>query len=142
MGGDGFSPEFEVRMHRTIKKVTLDYERMKFNTAVAAMMTLTNEFFEAGRITRGELRAFLTLLNPVAPHITEEMWQNAGFPGMIFQRKWPSWDESKTVEDEVEIAVQVNGKVRAQVVIPREASQEEVKESVMATPRDPEGAVG
>jgi leucyl-tRNA synthetase len=134
VGGDGFSPEFEVRMHRTIKKVTLDYERMKFNTAVAAMMTLTNEFFEAGRITRGELRAFLTLLNPVAPHITEEMWQNAGFPGMIFQQKWPSWDESKTVEDEVEIAVQVNGKVRAQVVIPREASQEEVKESVMATP--------
>ncbi|MGE5580150.1 MAG: leucine--tRNA ligase [Bacillota bacterium] len=134
VAGDGFSPEFEVRMHRTIKKVSLDYERMKFNTAIAAMMTLTNEFFEAGKITRGELRTLLTLLNPVAPHITEEMWQNARFPDMVFQQKWPSWDEDKTVEDEVEIAVQVNGKVRALIVVPREASQDEVKGSVMDEP--------
>jgi len=132
--GDGFSPEFEVRMHRTIKKVSLDYERMKFNTAVAAMMTLTNDFFDAGKITRGELRALLTILNPVAPHITEEMWQNAGFPGRVFEQKWPSWDEEKTLEDEVEIAVQVNGKVRALIVIPREAPQDEVRASVMEEP--------
>ncbi len=130
--GDDYSPEFEVRMHRTIKKVSLDYERMKYNTAIAAMMTLVNEFFDAGKIARGELGTLLTLLNPVAPHITEEMWERAGFRAKIFRQKWPSWDEAKTVEDTVEIAIQVNGKVRALVVIPREASQDEVRTVVMS----------
>lgn len=129
-GPDGYSPEFEAKMHRTIKKVSQDYEKMKFNTAVAAMMSLVNDFHEAGRITKGELRTFLILLNPVAPHITEEMWELAGFPGHIWQQTWPTWDESKIQEDVVEIAVQVNGKVRATVRVPREAPQDEVRDVV------------
>ena len=131
---DGYSLEFETRMHRTVKKVTLDYERMKYNTAVAAMMTLVNEFNDAGKMTRGELRTFLTLLNPVAPHITEEMWKNACLPGMLHQQKWPMWDEAKTLEDVAEIAVQVNGKLRALVTVPREAPQDEVRDAVMGEP--------
>ena len=129
--GDEYSPEFEIRMHRTVKKVSLDYERMKYNTAVAAMMTLVNEFFEAGKITRGEFRTFLILLNPVAPHITEEMWENAHLPGVIYRQKWPSWDEARTLEETAEIAVQINGKLRALVTVPREAPQDEVREAVM-----------
>lgn len=132
--GDGFSPEFEVRMHRTTKKVSQDYERMKFNTAVAAMMSLVNDFHEAGRISRGELRRLLLLLCPVAPHICEEMWQNVHLPGAAHEESWPAWEESKTVEDMVEIAVQVNGRVRGLVTVPREAPQEEVRDAVMSGP--------
>ncbi|HHW18941.1 MAG TPA: leucine--tRNA ligase [Firmicutes bacterium] len=128
---EGYSPEFETAMHRTVKKVSLDYERMKFNTAVAAMMSLVNDFHDAGRITRGELRTLLLILNPVAPHITEEMWERVGFEGHIYQQSWPTWDESKTVEDVVEIAVQVNGKLRGLVTVPRSAPQDEVKEAVL-----------
>jgi leucyl-tRNA synthetase len=122
-----YSPEFEVAMHRTVKKVTEDYEKMKFNTAVSAMMTLVNEFSAAGRITRGELSTILLLLYPVAPHITEEMWENAGFEGMLHQQKWPVWDESKTVADVVEVAVQINGKLRGVVKVPQGADQDTVK---------------
>ncbi len=129
--GDGYSPRFEIAMHRTIKKVSEDYERMKFNTAVAAMMTLVNEMHNAGSVTRGEMRTFLTLLNPVAPHITEEMWQNLGFSGTIYKQKWPNWDEEKTVEDAVEVAVQINGKLRSVVTVARGASQEEAKNVAM-----------
>jgi len=132
--GDVYTPGFEIHMHRTTKKVSLDYERMKFNTAVAAMMSLVNDFHDARRITRGELRTLLLLLNPVAPHITEEIWENVGLPGMLHQQPWPTWDETKTVEDLVEIAVQVNGKLRAVVTVPREAAQAEVREVVMAEP--------
>lgn len=130
--GEDFSPEFEVRMHRVTKKVSLDYERMKYNTAVAAMMELTNQFHEAGKITRGEFRRLLHLLNPVAPHITEEIWQICCFGKPIYKQAWPMWDEDKTVEDMVEIAVQVNGKLRAVVTIPRESTQEEAREAAMA----------
>jgi leucyl-tRNA synthetase len=122
-----YSPEFEVAMHRTVKKVTEDYEKMKFNTAVSAMMTLVNEFSAAGRITRGELSTILLLLYPVAPHITEEMWENAGFEGMLHQQKWPVWDEAKTVADVVEVAVQINGKLRGVVKVPQGADQDTVK---------------
>lgn len=122
-----YSPEFEVAMHRTVKKVTEDYEKMKFNTAVSAMMTLVNEFSAAGRITRGELSTILLLLYPVAPHITEEMWENAGFEGMLHQQKWPVWDEAKTVADVVEVAVQINGKLRSVVKVPQGADQDTVK---------------
>jgi leucyl-tRNA synthetase len=130
--GDEFSSEFEIRMHRTTKKVSLDYERMKYNTAVAAMMKLVNEFYDAGRVGRGELKRLLLLLNPVAPHIAEEMWHNAGLPGMVHEQRWPTWDESKTVEDTVEIAVQIDGKLRALVTVPREAPREEVRDVVMS----------
>ncbi len=127
----GYSPEFEVPMHRTVKKVTLDYERMKFNTAVSAMMTLVNRFLSEGRITRGELRTLLLLLHPVAPHITGEMWENLGFGGMLHKKQWPEWDEEKTLEDMVEVAVQVNGRLRAVIKVPQGATLEEAKSVVM-----------
>jgi leucyl-tRNA synthetase len=104
---------------------------MKFNTAIATMMALVNDFLNAGSVTRGELKTLLLLLNPGAPHITEEMWENCGFPGMLNQQSWPSWDESKTLEDTVEIVVQINGRPRAVVTVERGAGQEEVKELVM-----------
>jgi leucyl-tRNA synthetase len=131
VGDERYSPEFEVPMHRAIKKVSQDFESMKFNTAVSTLMSLVNDFIGASKITRGELRTLLLLLNPVAPHITEEMWQNVGFKGMLHQQQWPSWDEDKTVGDQVEIAVQVNGKVRATVMVPTGSSRDEAREVVM-----------
>lgn len=121
----GYSKELEVRMHQTIRKVSTDYESLKFNTAIAAMMSLLNDFYKAGKVTRGEFATFLILLNPVAPHITEELWNCCGYEGRLYQAKWPEWDEAKTVEDTVEIAVQVNGKTRATVKIDRNASKED-----------------
>ncbi|MGI6631521.1 MAG: leucine--tRNA ligase [Bacillota bacterium] len=130
--GEDFSPEFEVKMHRATKKVSQDYERMKFNTAIAAMMELTNQFHDAGKITRGEFRRLLHLLNPVAPHITEEIWHTVGFGKPIYKQTWPTWDEDKTLEDIIEIAVQVNGKLRAVVNVSKEASKDEAREAAMA----------
>ncbi len=126
-----YSPEFEVAMHRTVKKVTEDYERMKFNTAVSAMMTLVNEFLAAGRITKGELSTLLLLLYPAAPHIAEEMWENAQFGGMLHHKKWPAWDESKTVGAVVEVGVQVNGRLRSVVSVPQGADQDAAKAVLM-----------
>ena len=121
----GFSPALEVRMHQTIQKVSSDYENLKFNTAIAAMMSLVNDFYKAGKVTRDEFSTFLILLNPVAPHITEELWNTCGYEGRLYAAKWPEYDEAKTVEDTVEIAVQVNGKTRASVKIARDASKED-----------------
>ena len=124
---EGYSKELESTMHKTIKKVSDDYEKMKFNTAIAALMALINDINKLGRITKGELKTFITLLNPVAPHITEEMWQQAGFEGRLYQTTWPVYDESKTIEDEIEIPVQVNGKVRATIKVAKEATGEEIE---------------
>lgn len=124
---EGYSKELESTMHKTIKKVSDDYEKMKFNTAIAALMALINDINKLGKITKGELRTFLILLNPVAPHITEEMWQQAGFDGRLYQTTWPVYDESKTIEDEIEIPVQVNGKVRATIKVAKEANAEEIE---------------
>lgn len=124
---EGYSKELESTMHKTIKKVSDDYEKMKFNTAIAALMALINDINKLGRITKGELKTFITLLNPVAPHITEEMWQQAGFEGRLYQTTWPVYDESKTIEDEIEIPVQVNGKVRATIKVAKEATAEEIE---------------
>ncbi len=129
--GDDYSPAFETPMHRTAKKVSLDFEKMKYNTAIAAMMALVNDFQDAGRINRGEMKTLLLLLNPVAPHITEEMWQNCGLPGMLHQQPWPAWDEAKALEDTVEIVVQINGKPRVVVTVERGAEQEQVRPLVM-----------
>ncbi|RZT02178.1 leucine--tRNA ligase [Cuneatibacter caecimuris] len=123
--GEGYSKEMETRMHQTIKKVSSDFEALKYNTAIAAMMALINEFYHVGRVTKGELRTFLILLNPVAPHITEEMWQDMGFEGRLYQASWPEYDEAKTVESVVEIAVQINGKTRAVVKLPKDIGKEE-----------------
>jgi leucyl-tRNA synthetase len=127
----GFSKILETSMHRTIKKVSQDLEEMKYNTAVAALMTLINEFYDNGSVTKDELKTFIILLNPIAPHITEEIWQLQGYEGMLNQTKWPEWDEDKTVEDIIEIPVQINGKVRAKVNVSKDADRTSVGKAVM-----------
>ncbi|HHW48422.1 MAG TPA: leucine--tRNA ligase [Clostridiaceae bacterium] len=129
--GDEYSSDLEVAMHKTIKKVSEDYENLKFNTAIASMMSLVNSFYAKEKVTRAEFRDFLILLNPVAPHITEELWELNGYEGMLNQQKWPTWDESKTVEDQIEIAVQINGKVRERIMIPSGLGKEETEEAAM-----------
>ncbi len=119
-------------MHKTIKKVSQDFEAMKFNTAIATMMSAINDFYDSGYITKAELKDFIVLLNPVAPHITEEMWTLQGFEGMLNETNWPTWDDAKTIDDEIEIPVQINGKVRGKVVVAKDASQDVVKEKAMA----------
>lgn len=111
--GDDFSPALERSFHKTIKKVSEDIEELKFNTAIAAMMSLINEIYAAGKITRKDLKTFLLLLNPFAPHLTEEIWEKAGFEDIIARAKWPEYDEEKTVENEIDIPVQINGKLKA-----------------------------
>ena len=124
--GDSYSKELETKMHQTIKKVNNDYENMKYNTAIAAMMTLVNEFYKEGKITNAEFDTLLLLLNPVAPHMTEELWEMRNHSNRIYQAEWPVYEEDKTIEDVIEIAVQVNGKARAVISIPRESSKEDV----------------
>ena len=106
-----------------IKKVTEDFERMKFNTAIAAMMSFVNDVYTNGKITRGELKALMLCLNPVAPHITEEMWEVCGFGEPVYSQNWPKWDDNKLVADEIEIAVQIKGKVRARIMVPASLTQ-------------------
>ena len=124
---DGYSKELETKMHQTIKKVSADYEAMKFNTAIAALMSLVNDFYKAGSLTRGEFKTLIVLLNPVASHMTEELWEMQGFEGRLYNTTWPEYDEAKTVEDTVEIAIQVNGKVKGTVMVGREEEEESVK---------------
>ena len=120
-----YSKELETRMHQTIKKVSSDFETLKYNTAIAAMMSLINDFYKAGKVTRDEFKTLLILLNPVAPHMTEELWQIMNYGGRLYQTSWPTYEEAKTVESEVEIAVQVNGKVRATIKIAADISKED-----------------
>ena len=133
---EGFSKEFETKMHQTIKKVSFDYENLKYNTAIAQLMTMLNDFSKAGKITRGELKTYLILLNPVAPHITEEMWEAIGENGRVYQQTWPEYDEAKTVESTVEIAVQINGKTKATINIAKDAD----KDSVIAAAKEALGS--
>lgn len=133
--GDGYSKELEASFHKCIKKVTEDIENLKFNTAIAAMMALLNEIVTKGTITRGEFRTLLILLNPFAPHITEELWQNSSFGGMLNEQKWPEFDESKCTETEVEIPVQVNGKLRGTIAISVDAKEDEVLSKAKALDR-------
>ena len=127
---EGISEDLRVSVNQTIKKVSEDYERMKFNTAIAQMMTLVNEMYQKGSVTKGELKALLLLLSPVSPHICEEIWQLQGFGAPVYTQSWPKYDEKYLTQDEVEIAVQVNGKVRGKLMIPitmtRESAQEEL----------------
>jgi len=129
--GDNYSAALETKLHQTIKKVSLDFESMKFNTAIAAMMGLVNEFYKAGSITKGEFKTLIVMLNPVAPHMTEELWQFIGETGRVYQQTWPAYDEKKTIEDTVEIAVQINGKVKANLSIALDEKQEEVEPKAM-----------
>jgi leucyl-tRNA synthetase len=129
-----YSKEFEAKIHKVIKKVSLDYESLKFNTAIATMMSLLNDFYDVRKITKGEFKTFLILLNPVAPHITEEIWERLGFEQKIFENKWPLYDEAKLLEDTIEIAIQINGKVKATVTTTANEEFESVKQKIMSHP--------
>ncbi len=132
---DRYSDRLCALMHETVKKVSLDYEAMKFNTAIAAMMTLVNEIYAAGSVTRKELENLLLILSPVAPHICEEMWQNLGHKEPIHHQPWPTWDEEAMKRQEVEIAVQVNGKVRGRIMIPADLTREAATETLPQNPQ-------
>ena len=123
--GNEYSPEHEALMHKTIKKVTYDIDNLKANTAIASMMTLVNEFSQKG-CNKAELKTLTILLNPFAPHVTEEMWQVMNFGGMVNEAQWPTYDEEKTKENSVEIVIQVMGKVRSKLTIPVDMSKDEV----------------
>ena len=121
--GDEYSADLLTSMHRTIKKVSQDFEALKFNTGIAALMALLNQFYDKGSVNKAEMKTYLTLLNPVAPHFTEEMWEMLGFEGHIYSAQWPEYDEDKTVDAMVEIAVQLMGKTKCTVMIPKDADQ-------------------
>lgn len=125
-GQEGYSPDLETKMHQTIKKVSMDFESLKYNTAIAAMMALINEFYKKGSVTKGEFKTLLTLLNPVAPHITEELWERNGYGGRLYQAPWPEYDEKKTEESTVEIALQINGKTKATLAIAKDEAKDDV----------------
>ena len=129
---EGYSPELEGSFHKLIRKVSEDIEGLKCNTAIAAMMSVLNEINDKGSVTRGELRTFITLLNPFAPHLTEEMNEAIGGKEMLVHAKWPEYDPAKCVDAAVEIAVQISGKIKARLTIPSDAAEEEVKALVMA----------
>lgn len=131
--GDSYRPELTSLMHKTIKKVSEDIEAMKFNTAIAAMMSLLNEVYDFGSINKAEMRSLLIMLNPFAPHITEEMY-NKIFGGILNEQEWVKYDEKLCVDSEIEVAVQVNGKIKAKVMVPAEAEQDKALEIAKAAP--------
>jgi leucyl-tRNA synthetase len=140
--GDDYRPELKSSFHKTIKKVSEDIESLKFNTAIAAMMALLNEISAIGNINRKEYKDLLIMLNPFAPHITEEIYQNMGFGGMLNQQKWVTYDEAECVDETVEIVVQINGKVRTKLTIPVDAEQDEVLAQAKANDRIKEALEG
>ena len=129
--GENYSKEFETMMHKAIKKVTNDIEEMKFNTAVSTFMTMVNEFTKAKKINKAEYKTFLQLLNPFAPHMTEEIWSLIGEKTEISQTPWPVYDESKTVDEEIEIPIQINGKLKTTITIPKDSTQETIDKLVL-----------
>ncbi len=128
--GDIYSPETEKMMHKAIKKVSQDIEDMKFNTSVSTFMTMVNEFYKIGKINKAEFKTFLTLLNPFAPHITEELNKLAGFEADVSTYSWPEYDDSKTVDDEITLPIQFNGKLKATITISVDENESSVKEKV------------
>ena len=130
---EGYSKELEKAVHKAIKKTGEDFERMKFNTAIATLMSLVNDFYKKGSVTKGEYLTLITLLNPVAPHMTEELWEKYGKGGLLSVSPWPEYDEDKTVDDEIEIAVQINGKVKEKLTIPAGLDKAETEKAVMAS---------
>ena len=129
---DDYSPENEAAIHKTIKKVTEDIENLKFNTAIAAMMALVNDYSDNG-VTRGDMKVLLKLLNPFAPHMTEELWEMYGEQDLLSLSAWPTYDEAKTRESSVEMAVQICGKVRAKINVPMDAEDQAVIDEACKT---------
>ena len=132
---DKETEKLETPLHKTIKKVSSDIEDMKFNTAIAALMTLTNDIYNVGKISKEQLHTFIKLLCPFAPHLCEEMWEVTGGEGFLSLASWPTYEEAKTVDAQTEIGVQINGKLRGTVVIPTGADKEEVFAAAKADPR-------
>ena len=135
VSGEGITPELEKPMHKLIKKVSADIDGMRFNTAIAAMMGTINTIYEVGKITKDELRTFAKLLSPFAPHIAEEVNELLGFTDLISIAKWPKYDESKTQDDEVELPIQINGKVRCTIKVARTADKDDVLAAAKAEER-------
>ena len=122
--GSGETPALTSKFHKTIRKVSQDIEDMKFNTAIAAMMALLNDIYDAGTLTKDELNVLIRLMDPFAPHICEEMWETIGGKTLRAVAPWPDFDEAKTVDETVEIAVQINGKLRGTIMIPKDADKD------------------
>ena len=133
--GEGATPQLETSFHKTIRKVSKDIEEMKFNTAIAALMSLSNEIAACGRLTRDELVTFIKLLSPFAPHLCEEIWEKLGGEGFLTLSAWPDYDEAKTVDATVEIAVQINSKVRSLLELPLDCPRDEALVKAKAAPR-------
>lgn len=129
--GQGYTPQLESDMHKAIKKVTHDFETLKFNTGIATLMALVNKFNEHGSLTKDDFKTFLILLNPVAPHITEELWETVGIEGRLYETTWPKYEEAKTIDDVIEMPVQINGKVRGKIQVNLDDSQEAVGEKAL-----------
>lgn len=130
---EGYSTDLEKNINKAIKKVGEDFERMKFNTAIATMMSLVNDFSKKGSVTKGEYKTLITLLNPVAPHMTEELWLTYGNGELLSLQPWPKYDEGKTVDDEIEIVVQINGKIKDKLMIPAGLDKDGTQEAAMNT---------
>lgn len=130
---EGYSADLEKNINKAIKKVGEDFERMKFNTAIATMMSLVNDFSKKGSVTKGEYKTLITLLNPVAPHMTEELWLTYGNDELLSLQPWPKYDEGKTVDDEIEIVVQINGKIKDKLMIPAGLDKDGTQEAAMNT---------
>ena len=130
---EGYSADLEKNINKAINKVGEDFERMKFNTAIATMMSLVNDFSKKGSVTKGEYKTLITLLNPVAPHMTEELWLTYGNGELLSLQPWPKYDEGKTVDDEIEIVVQINGKIKDKLMIPAGLDKDGTQEAAMNT---------
>ena len=142
-GEDIIRPELEKEFHRTIKKVGGDIENIKFNTAIAALMALINSIYATGKVTKKELAIFAVLLNPFAPHVTEELWEACKLgKGIIAEAAWPEYDEAKCVDDTIEIVAQVNGRIKAKLNIAADAAQDEVLDMAKAEPKVAEAIAG
>lgn len=132
--GDPYSAELNSLMHQTIKKVSEDYETLKFNTAIAAMMTLVNQIYDLGHLTPGDYKTLLMLLNPVAPHITEELWALCGFPGRLQSHSWPDYEEAQLHSQTVEIVIQLNGKVKGKMLVNRDEPADAIRQKLLDDP--------
>lgn len=142
LDSEDISKDLEKAVHKAIMKVSDDYEKMKYNTAIATLMSLVNDFYKKGSVTKGEYRILIMLLNPTAPHITEELWEKYGNTPLLALTKWPDYDKSKTIDDEIEIVVQINGKIKDKITVAKDISKEELENSARQAERVKESLSG